>query len=555
MTGILRKKKIAYFSMEIGLLRDIPTYSGGLGILAGDTIKSSADLNLPLVALTLISRRGYFRQELDSSGKQMEHSIEWNPSDFLVKLQAEATVEIQNRDVKVGAWQYNMQSPTGGEVPVLFLDTDLDGNSPDDRTITHYLYGGDESYRLKQEIVLGIGGVRILDTLGFEIRKYHMNEGQSGLLTLELLKRHAMDTEAVKELCVFTTHTPVQAGHDKFDYSLVDDLMGDFIDASVLKKFGGVDSLNMTHLALNLSNYINGVAKRHRATSMQMFPGYEIHSITNGVHSFTWTCPCFRKLFDEYMPGWANEPEMLLRVDGSPDEEIWEAHLAAKRTLIDYVNKETNVDMDYESLTIGFARRAAEYKRTTFLFSDLERLRKANHKGRIQVVMAGKAHPRDEKGKKAIEKVFEIKRTLKDEIRIAYLQNYDMDLALKMVSGADVWLNTPLPPQEASGTSGMKAAHNGVVNFGVLDGWWIEGWIEGVTGWSIGPEPGEKVSSEEARSRELEDFYGKLEHIIIPMFYHRRDEWIRMMNNSIGMVASFFNSHRMMRRYVTEAYL
>lgn len=555
MTGILRKKKIAYFSMEIGLLRDIPTYSGGLGILAGDTIKSSADLNLPLVALTLISRRGYFRQELDSSGKQIEHPIEWNPSDFLVRLQAEATVQIQNRDVKIGAWQYNLQSPTGGEVPVLFLDTDLEGNSPDDRTITHYLYGGSESYRLKQEIVLGIGGVRILDSLGFEIRKYHMNEGQSGLLTLELLKRHAMDTEAVKEQCVFTTHTPVEAGHDKFDYALVDDLMGDFIDASVLKKFGGVDRLNMTYLALNLSNYINGVAKRHRATSMEMFPGYKINSVTNGVHSFTWTCPCFRKLFDEYMPGWANEPEMLLRVDGSPDGEIWEAHIAAKRTLIDYVNKETNADMDYETLTIGFARRAAEYKRTTFLFSDLERLREVNHKGRIQVVLAGKAHPRDEEGKKAIKKVFEFKRILKDEIRVAYLQNYDMDLALKMVSGVDVWLNTPLPPQEASGTSGMKAAHNGVVNFGVLDGWWIEGWIEGVTGWSIGPEPGEKVSYEEARNRELEDLYGKLEHIIIPMFYQRRDEWIRMMNNSIGMIASFFNSHRMMRRYVTEAYL
>jgi starch phosphorylase len=255
------------------------------------------------------------------------------------------------------------------------------------------------------------------------------------------------------------------------------------------------------------------------------------------------------------MPGWANEPEMLLRVDNSPDGDIWEAHMKAKKNLIDYVNKETNADMDYESLTIVFARRATEYKRTTFLFTDLERLRKANHKGRIQVVLAGKAHPRDEGGKKAIKKIFEYKRTLKDEIRVAYLQDYDMDLALKMVSGADVWLNTPLPPQEASGTSGMKAAHNGVVNFGVLDGWWIEGWIEGVTGWSIGPEPGEKVSYEEARNRELEDFYGKLEHMIIPMFYHRRDEWIRMMNNSIGMVASFFNSHRMMRRYVTEAYL
>ena len=555
MTGMLKKKKIAYFSMEIGLLSDIPTYAGGLGTLAGDTIKSSADLNLPLVALTLINRSGYFRQEIDSEGKQIEHSIEWNPSDFLVRLKTDVTVQIQNRKIKVGAWLYNLQSPTGGTVPVLFLDTDLEGNSPDDRAITHHLYGGDESYRLKQEIIFGIGGVRILDALGYDIRKYHMNEGQSGLLTLELLKRHAMDVEAVKELCVFTTHTPVQAGHDKFNYALVDDLLGDFIDANVLKKFGGSDSLNMTHLALNLSNYVNGVAKRHRATSMEMFPGYIIHSITNGVHSFTWTCPYFQKIFDQYMPGWANEPEMLLRVNNSPDSEIWKAHMGAKRTLIDYVNKETNVNMDYETLTIGFARRATEYKRTTFIFTELERLVRANRKGRIQVVLAGKAHPRDEGGKKAIKNVFEFKKILENDIKIAYLQNYDMDLAAKMVSGVDVWLNTPLPPQEASGTSGMKAAHNGVVNFSILDGWWIEGWIEGVTGWAIGPEPGENVPYEEARKRELEDFYGKLEHIIIPMFYHRRDDWIRMMNNSIGMVASFFNSHRMMRRYVTEAYL
>ncbi len=280
MTGILKKKNIAYFSMEIGLLSDIPTYAGGLGTLAGDTIKSSADLNLPLVAVTLISRHGYFRQELDYEGRQIEHSMEWNPSNFLVRLPADVSVQIQNREVKVGAWQYSLQSPTGGEVPVLFLDTDLEGNRSDDRMITNHLYGGDESYRLKQEIILGIGGLRILDALGYEIRKYHLNEGQSGLLTLELLKRHEMDIEAVKELCVFTTHTPVQAGHDKFDYALVDDLLGDFIDANVLKKFGGPDRLNMTHLALNLSNYVNGVAKRHRATSMEMFPGYEIHSIT-----------------------------------------------------------------------------------------------------------------------------------------------------------------------------------------------------------------------------------------------------------------------------------
>jgi starch phosphorylase len=286
-----------------------------------------------------------------------------------------------------------------------------------------------------------------------------------------------------------------------------------------------------------------------------VFPGYKIHAITNGVHSYTWTCPRFRKIYDRYIPGWANEPEMLVRVGGVPDEEIWERHMEAKRTLIDYVNRETGKGMDYETLTLGFARRATPYKRPALIFSDLERLRRTNSRGSIQIVLAGKAHPRDEGGKKEIEEIFKYIRVLNDEIKVAYLQDYDIELAARMVSGVDVWLNTPLPPYEASGTSGMKAAHNGVVNFSVLDGWWIEGWIEGVTGWSIGPEPWEKISYEDARAQEMDDLYSKLMYIIIPMFYQMRDAWIGMMNNSIGMVAYYFNSHRMMRRYVTEAYL
>jgi starch phosphorylase len=323
----------------------------------------------------------------------------------------------------------------------------------------------------------------------------------------------------------------------------------------VLRRFGGRDMLNMTLLALNLSDYVNGVAKRHREIEMAMFPGYKIHAITNGVHSYTWTCPCFREIYDKYIPGWANEPEKLVRVGGIPDEEIWEKHMGAKQVLMDYVDRAAGIDMDVDALTLGFARRATPYKRPTLIFSDLERLKRVSRKGRIQIVLAGKAHPRDEAGKKEILEIFKYIRHLQDEIKVVYLQNYDIELAGKMISGVDVWLNTPLPPMEASGTSGMKAAHNGVVNFSVLDGWWIEGWIEGVTGWSIGPEPWEKVSYEEARAREIDDLYSKLMYIIIPMFYHRRDDWIGMMNNSIGMVAYYFNSHRMMRRYVTEAYL
>jgi len=557
MTDLRRKEqKIAYFSMEIGLMNEIPTYSGGLGVLAGDTIKSSADLKLPLVAVTLLSKKGHFRQEIMKEGKQIEHPVEWAPSKIAELLPVETKVQIQKREVRIKAWLYNVQSLTGGVVPILFLDTDVEGNLPEDKEITSFLYGGDERYRLKQEIVLGIGGARMLEALDLSIRKYHMNEGHSSLLTLELLRRYGMDIDRVRELCIFTTHTPVEAGHDKFSYALVQEIMGEIVPLEILKKFGeDAQMLNMTRLALNLSEFVNGVAKRHKDVSRTLFPGYEINSITNGVHSYTWTSERFRELYDKYMPGWANEPELLVRVGGIPDEEIWQAHMEAKKALIDYVNKAANIDMDYYTLTLGFARRATGYKRTNLLFSDLEKLQKTNKKGKMQIVFAGKAHPKDEMGKRLIQEIFGYIEKLKDEIKIVYLENYDMGLAAMLIPGVDVWLNTPLRPLEASGTSGMKAAHNGVINFSVLDGWWVEGWVEGVTGWAIGPHPDERLSTDEAKIREVDDLYNKLEYIIIPTFYQKRDDWIRMMKNSIGKIAYYFNSHRMMRRYVTEAYL
>ena len=550
----LMKQKIAYFSMEIALSDDIHTYSGGLGVLAGDTIRSSADLRLPLVGVTLISKKGYFRQELTLEGRQVEHPYPWEPPQFVQLLPVEVKVQIQRRDVRIKAWLYTVKSQTGGVVPVYFLDTDVEGNDPEDREITSFLYGGDERYRIKQEIVLGIGGVRMLEKLDFDVRKYHMNEGHSSFLALELLRKHGMNIDKVRNLCVFTTHTPVEAGHDKFSYDIVHEILEEVVPFDILKNLGGQDRLNMTLLALKLSNYVNGVAKSHRDISREMFPSYEVHAITNGIHSYTWTCESFKKLYDKYLPGWAYEPELLVRVDIIPDEEIWQAHRESKKMLINYVNKVTNIGMDHNALTLGFARRATEYKRTNLLFSDLEKLKRVNRKGNIQVIFAGKAHPRDETGKKMIEQVFGYIEKLKDEIKIVYLTNYDMDIAAKLVSGVDVWLNTPLPPFEASGTSGMKAAHNGVINFSVLDGWWIEGWMENVTGWAIGLHPDEHVSTAERHMRELDDFYNKLEYIIVPMFYQRKDEWIRMMKNSIGKIAYHFNSHRMMRRYVIEAY-
>ena len=561
------ESKIAYFSMEVGFRNDIPTYSGGLGVLAGDTIKSAADLNLPVVAVSLIYKKGYFRQEIDKNGRQVEHPEQWNPAEHMSLLPQKIKVAIEGREITVQAWVYNITSlATKWRVPIFFLDTDVPDNSAEDRAITDSLYGGDDRYRLKQEVVLGIGGVMMLRSLGFRIKKYHMNEGHAALLTLELLNRYKRDIESVwdereiwdvervKDLCVFTTHTPVEAGHDRFSYELVKEVVGEVIPIEVLKELGGGAKLNMTLLAMNLSQYINGVAKKHSEVSKILFPGYKIQAITNGVHTFTWVSEPFARLYDKYLPGWANEPELFVRIARIPEDELWGAHMEAKKTLIDYVNAQTGVGMDYDTLTIGFARRSTAYKRANLLMWDIERLRKIG-KGKIQVIYAGKAHPMDAEGKKNIELIIKNARELKKDIKIVYLENYNMDLGLKLASGVDVWLNTPMRPREASGTSGMKASHNGVLNFSILDGWWIEGHIEGYTGWSIGPAPTESSLSKPTDEADAEDLYAKLEMQVIPTYYENRHIWLRMMENSIGKIAYYFNSHRMMRRYVTEAYI
>jgi starch phosphorylase len=555
MRSFIEGPKIAYFSMEIGIKSDMPTYSGGLGILAGDVIRSSADLRIPLVAVTLVSEKGYLKQKITPDGRQLEYPEEWEPSKFMRLLPETVTVKIGGRDVKVGVWVYDQESLTGGIVPVLFLTTNIEGNSQEDREITDFLYGGDETYRLKQEIVLGIGGMKILEALNINVKKHHMNEGHSSLLTLELLKRNEMNADKVKNLCVFTTHTPVEAAFDKFSYDLVSQVLGTEVPLDILRKYGGSDRLNMTLLALNLSKYTNGVTEAHMEYSRKLFPGYHIQEITNGVHSYTWTCPYFKQLFNKYIRGWANEPELLVRVDAIPNEELWEAHVKAKQDLLNFVDEKVGTKMDVDTLTVGFARRATEYKRATMVFSDLGKLEEVERQGRIQLVFAGKAHPRDEMGKNLIRDIYGYIDRLKNDIKIVYLENYNMEMGGKLTSGVDVWLNTPLPPYEASGTSGMKAAHNGVVNFSVLDGWWIEGCVEGLTGWAIGPSPNQEISEEERRSRELADLYNKLEYLIIPRFYEERDGWISMMKNSIGKVAYYFNTHRMMRRYATDAYL
>jgi len=557
----IHEPRIAYFSMEIALRSEMPTYAGGLGVLAGDTVRSATDLELPMVAVSLVSRAGYFRQEIDAQGRQLEHAATWDPSRWAQPLGAKIAVPIAGRTVWIGAWLYVLEGHMGGRQPVLLLDTDLDENHSDDREITHYLYGGDNVYRLKQEIVLGIGGVRLLQALGFTIRHYHMNEGHSALLGLELMRRYTYSTEdlrpgeshydipRVRDLCSFTTHTPVEAGHDRFPYDVVQRVLDNGFDIETIKRLAGEDSLNMTRLALNLSEYVNGVAKKHAEISNAMFPGYRVHAITNGVHPFTWAAESFRQLYDHYLPGWCHEPQLLVRADCCiPDAAIWEAHVQAKQSLIEKVQALTGVSLQPDVPIFGFARRMTAYKRPDLLFSDLERLRAIARDRPFQIVLAGKAHPRDENGKQIIEQLHAQARALADTIPVVYLPDYDFSLAQTLTAGADVWLNTPLPPFEASGTSGMKAAFNGVPNLSVLDGWWIEGCIEGVTGWAIGDATG--IPDGDARV-----LYDKLEQVVLPLYFSDdHGGWIKVMKGAINKNASYFNSHRMMRRYATEAY-
>ena len=553
--------------METGLESGMPTYSGGLGVLAGDTIRSAADLEVPMVAVSLLHRRGYFFQRIDPHGQQIEEAVAWPVNDFVELIDEQTTVDIEERTVHVRAWRYRVRGESGHVVPVYLLDTDVSENQPWDRTLTDVLYGGDDHYRLCQEVVLGIGGLRLLRALGYrDILRFHMNEGHAALLVLALVEEKlAVQGQAesvpddlidtVREQCVFTTHTPVPAGHDQFPEELALRVMGDQRWAR-LKACGIEQRLNLTQLALRGSLYVNGVAMKHGEVSHGMFPGYPIHSITNGVHVATWTAPSFQKLFDTHLPDWRRDQFSLRYAVGIPTSDIWAAHVEAKRTLVEHVNRESNAGFDREVLTIGFARRFAAYKRAGLIFQDLDRLKKiVREAGSIQIVFAGKAHPHDRDGKDLIAHIHEMRDALQGVIAVSYLTNYDMEVAKMLCAGVDVWLNTPLPPMEASGTSGMKAAMNGVPSLSVLDGWWIEGHLEGVTGWSIGdrveaclePQPGMDV----CHAAEL---YRKLGEKVLPCFYKDRDRFIEIMRHAIALNGAFFNTQRMVAQYLHDAY-
>lgn len=555
--------RIAYFSMEVALDPAIPTYSGGLGILAGDTLRSAADLGVRMAAVSLIHRKGYFRQHVDEDGNQFEESVPWLPERFLEPMKPVITVSIAGRPVHVRAWRYLIEGVTGHIVPVYLLDTSLQENTAWDQTLTDSLYGGDNYYRLCQEAILGIGGVEILPKLGHHhIGSYHMNEGHSALLGVALVEQRlgakplqtATDDDilAARHKIVFTTHTPVPAGHDQFPMEMVREVLGEQRAAAVERTGACPDGkLNMTLLALFSSRYINGVAMRHGEVSRSMFPQYPIRAITNGVHAATWITPPFRKLYDRHIPEWKRDNLYLRYALGIPIEEIREAHLEAKKSLLAEVERRTSQVLDLNVMTLGFARRAATYKRGDLIFRDRDRLRWiARTVGGLQIIFGGKAHPRDGGGKELIRQITAHARALGDQVKVVYVEDFDWQWAPLLYSGVDLWLNTPKRPQEASGTSGMKAALNGVPSLSILDGWWVEGCLEGVTGWGFADRPG--LSDDEAY--EAGSLYHKLERVIVPMFYSNPDAYARVMRGAIAANGSFFNTHRMVGQYLDNAW-
>ena len=539
---------IAYFAMEIAIDPSIPTYSGGLGILAGDTLRAAADAALPMIAVTLVYHRGYYEQTIDTDGRQHEHRAAWSPVKRVARAGVTTEVRLHGRTIAVQAWRADIIGVSGATIPVYLLDTDLPENDPWDRAITDTLYGGDQRYRLAQEALLGIAGKAVADKVsGGTIQCYHLNEGHAALVVAELFREHHRDAEAARRYCVFTTHTPVPAGHDRFPQDLVRNVL-DPATIEALDALGELHGeLHMTTLALNGSRYHNAVAMRHGQVSRAMFPNHDIQAITNGVHAATWVSPQHAALFDRALPGWRADNFRLRQAIGIPLHDVSDAHRGCKNVLFSALHERTGADFNPEVFTIGFARRAATYKRADLLFSDIARLRAiASQHGPVQIIYAGKAHPHDEPGKQLIQRVYHAMQAAAPEIRAVYVENYDMDFAKMLVPGVDVWLNTPRRPEEASGTSGMKAALNGVPSLSILDGWWIEGCVDERTGWPVGTLDGSPDDDGPALYEQLEK--------IVPRYYHEPERFAEIMRYAIAINGSYFTTERMVREYITNAY-
>jgi starch phosphorylase len=534
---------IAYLSMEIAIENNIKTYAGGLGILAGDILKSAAEKKFPMIGVTLLSRQGYFKQKINSSGDQIELIDRDYDFSLLKKLDLEVTVNIGAEEVRVGVWQYIISGSKNFEIPVYFLDTNIRGNKTVHKNLTAKLYGGDTEFRLRQEIILGRGGVKIIQALGYShIKKYHLNEGHASFVPIELFSEASAMSDSdkinkVKKQCVFTTHTPIKTIYDEFSLQMLLKNQPDF--PANLPDLIKDQKINTLELGIYFSAFINGVSKMHRELLNNIFPDKDIKAVTNGVNSVFWTTEGFKNIYDKYLPGWREDNPLLRRADKIPSADIWSAHQKNKKQLLAYLKKNKKINWQENIFTIGFARRFTNYKQPLLLFIDLERLIEILEAGGgAQIILAGKAHLRDTSGQEAIKKIYQIKKNY-PKLNVVFLENYNLDLARLIIAGVDLWLNTPLPPQEACGTSGMKAAHNGVPQLSTLDGWWPEGYKKDKTGWAFSG---------------ADELYEVLKKEIMPLYYQSPVKWQEIMKNVISFNASWFNTGRVLDQYIQEVY-
>lgn len=569
-------REIAYFSLEIGLEADIPTYSGGLGVLAGDTLRAAADIELPYVGVTLLYKGGYFKQQVGAGYGQKEAPDPWDPATHLRPMAPRVVVPIDGRDVRVRAWRLDLKGTTGYTVPVYYLDTDLDHNDPDARALTERLYEGGTDHRIRQEAVLGIGGRRMLRAIGHELGTFHMNEGHASFVCIELLseqiaqmheRRRGYETvdelgmeslSSVRSRCVFTTHTPVEAGHDRFHVDDVRKIIGDHPVLHRPDLYGHDKELNTTRLAMNFSGFVNAVARKHAEVSREMFPGYPIQAITNGIHAASWAAPAMRDLFDTHCPLWRASNADLRMVAGVSDDDLLGAHAKCKYAMLDMVQKRTGRLLSPDVLTLVFSRRMTDYKRPSLMLDQWDRIRELSEKTPVQFIFAGKAHPHDMRGKEIIESILSASDALKGQVEIAFIEAYEIEISKLLVSGADIWLNNPRPPLEASGTSGMKAAVNGVPSLSTMDGWWHEGWVEGVTGWAIGESDDDLTYAEDNEAMDTthrDSALAKLGDVIAPLYYQDKPGWASVMRHCITLNGSHFTTERMVREYALRAYL
>jgi glycogen phosphorylase len=544
---------VAVFVMEIGIESRIPTYSGGLGILAGDLVNSFADLGIGATFVTLLSRNGYALQKLSPSEGQNDSPQPWDWRSILTKTASVAKVEIGERTQTVGAWEYKVGGKA--EASILFLDTDYPENDAEVREATDRLYGGAQATRLVQDIVLGVGGYRMLKALGRDVQVYHLNESHAAFATVELLRERG--AEGAKRSCVFTTHTPIAAGNDTFPVASVREAFRSYSwvnwDA---ESVDGVVSL--AKVAARHSGVTNAVSLKHKFVSNGVVGLDRIVYVTNGVYHRRWVHPELKKLYDRYIPGWAESPSLLGRAYAIPSEDLRGAHAEAKRALVSFVKERGGVGFEEDALVITVAKRFTSYKRNGMVLGDTDSLgRIASKSGKIQIIVAGKAHPRDDVAKgmlaEAIQKASRVNESV-GNVRVAVLENYDIDMAKVLVAGSDVWLNNPRRPLEACGTSGMKAAMNGVLNLSVYDGWWLEGGVEGVNGWGIGRRTEWTDLAGPAEGEDEKDLYTKLAESVVPTYYGQREKWTEMSKSSIATVGPQFNSYRMAEDYLTRVY-